>query len=205
MTQFMSREKTHLGVFSPKGYLVAIVADLQEAEHALVALREAGFDEVYLYNGKEVIEDYAAWKAHRGPFQRIEWVLSLDEDLNFKEYLRAAERGHNIIMVHAPECEAARPANAILEHYHAYGMRHYGRWTIHEPRGHTCSVDLKAMLELDVQKELQSAADYRRQAEQAESLGAVDLKAKLEAMAAAKTTHANELRELINGWQAQPA
>lgn len=61
------------------------------------------------------------------------------------------------------------------------------------------------MLELDVQKELQSAADYRRQAEQAESLGAVDLKAKLEAMAAAETAHANELRELINGWQAQPA
>jgi bacterioferritin len=58
---------------------------------------------------------------------------------------------------------------------------------------------LKAMLELDLDMELQDVAHYMQHARQAEELGEVELKLKLEEMAADEAGHARELRRLLKG------
>jgi len=58
---------------------------------------------------------------------------------------------------------------------------------------------LKAMLELDLELEMQDVENYTRRARQAEELGEIELKVKLEEMAADEAGHARELRRLLKG------
>lgn len=58
---------------------------------------------------------------------------------------------------------------------------------------------LKAMLELDLEMEAKDVAGYSERARQAEELGEVELKMKLEEMAADEAGHARELRRLLRG------
>jgi bacterioferritin len=58
---------------------------------------------------------------------------------------------------------------------------------------------LKAMLELDLRMEEEDVANYRKRADQAGELGLVELKVKLEEMAADEAGHARELRRLLKG------
>ena len=58
---------------------------------------------------------------------------------------------------------------------------------------------LKAMLELDLKMEEGDIANYRKRAEQAEALGLVEWKVKLEEMAADEAGHARKLRRLLKG------
>jgi len=59
--------------------------------------------------------------------------------------------------------------------------------------------DLKAMLELDLKMELQDVENYNQHAKLAEELGEVELKVRLEEMAAEESGHARELRRLLKG------
>ncbi len=59
--------------------------------------------------------------------------------------------------------------------------------------------DLKAMLELDLKMELQDVENYNKHAKLAEELGEVELKVRLEEMAAEESGHARELRRLLKG------
>jgi bacterioferritin len=55
------------------------------------------------------------------------------------------------------------------------------------------------MLELDLEMELQDVKNYIRHAVMAEEFGEVELKLKLEEMAADEAGHARELRRLLKG------
>lgn len=59
--------------------------------------------------------------------------------------------------------------------------------------------NIKAMLELDLQMELSDVENYTKHAQMAEELGEVELKMKLEEMAADEAGHARELRRLLKG------
>ena len=59
--------------------------------------------------------------------------------------------------------------------------------------------DLKSMLELNLELELQDVNNYAIRAKQAENLGEIELKVKLEEMAADEAGHARELRRLLKG------
>jgi bacterioferritin len=58
---------------------------------------------------------------------------------------------------------------------------------------------LKEMLELDLEMELQDVDNYTERAQQAEKLGQVELKVRLEEMAADESEHARDLRRLLKG------
>ncbi len=58
---------------------------------------------------------------------------------------------------------------------------------------------LKEMLKLDLELELKDADAYVERAEQADALGEVELKVRLEEMAADEAGHARELRRIIRG------
>jgi bacterioferritin len=59
--------------------------------------------------------------------------------------------------------------------------------------------DLKAMMELDLSMELQDIENYMAHAKQAEELGEIELKFKLEEMAADEAGHARLLRRILKG------
>lgn len=59
--------------------------------------------------------------------------------------------------------------------------------------------NIKAMLELDLEMELNDVKNYEKRAQQAEELGEVELKVKLEEMAADEAGHAREIRRLLKG------
>lgn len=58
---------------------------------------------------------------------------------------------------------------------------------------------IKAMLELDLELELKDVENYKTRARQADELGEVELRLKLEEMAADEAGHARELRRLLRG------
>jgi bacterioferritin len=59
--------------------------------------------------------------------------------------------------------------------------------------------DVKAMLELDVRMEQDDVANYMRHAAMAEQLGLIELKLKLEEIAADEAGHARALQRLVRG------
>ncbi len=58
---------------------------------------------------------------------------------------------------------------------------------------------IRAMIEQDLEMELKDIQNYVERAKQAEGLGEVELKVKLEEMAADEAGHARELRRLLKG------
>ena len=67
------------------------------------------------------------------------------------------------------------------------------------PKPFAKPADLKGMLELDLAMELGDIECYQQHARLADALGAVELKARLEEMAADEAGHARLLRRLLKG------
>ena len=58
---------------------------------------------------------------------------------------------------------------------------------------------IKAMLELDIKMETADVKNYQKHAQMADALGLVELKMKLEEMAADEAGHAREIRRIVQG------
>ncbi|MEX1276694.1 MAG: ferritin-like domain-containing protein [Bacteroidota bacterium] len=58
---------------------------------------------------------------------------------------------------------------------------------------------LKEMLELDLRMEMSDVENYKMHAEWANQLGEMELKVKLEEMAADEASHAREIRRILKG------
>lgn len=70
-----------------------------------------------------------------------------------------------------------------------------------QPRSFETPRDLKAMVELDLQMELQDVQNYTEHSKMAEELGETELKVKLENMAADESRHARELLRILKGME----
>jgi bacterioferritin len=68
-----------------------------------------------------------------------------------------------------------------------------------QPKDFEKPEDIKGMLELDLAMESADVESYQKHAEWAGELGLVELKVKLEEMAADEAGHARELRRLLKG------
>ncbi|MBN1200510.1 MAG: ferritin-like domain-containing protein [Anaerolineae bacterium] len=67
------------------------------------------------------------------------------------------------------------------------------------PAGFAKPDGIKAMLELDVEMEKKDVENYMAHAQLADELGLVELKLKLEEMAADEAGHAREIRRILKG------
>jgi len=68
-----------------------------------------------------------------------------------------------------------------------------------EPLDFAKPASLKEMIELDLDMEKTDVENYTTRAQQAEELGEVELKVRLEEMAADESEHARELRRILRG------
>jgi hypothetical protein len=117
--------QTLFGTFYPTGYLVATLHDRTDAEHAKWRLEEAGFAEVRVWTGPEVIERHEAFLAHRSVLQRLGGLLHSDERDALEDYLAAARQDHLFLTIHIPDHHQVERAHALLVEHDVHLMHYY--------------------------------------------------------------------------------
>lgn len=138
--------RRHVGVFAgllgawyPKDYVISVVDDIEEAERAAEALRQAGFPEaeVRLFRSEEIVGALREAAAHRNVFQRIGAAIQreiTEEGAANKEYDEDAMAGRHILTVMAVESEEIERARKVLVEHGARRIMHYKKWTITDLR-----------------------------------------------------------------------
>jgi hypothetical protein len=118
----------------PTNHVVGIVKDLQEAEQALHALRNAGHaeDRIHLIPSQEVVEGMQGRVQDRNVLRKMlhQLATTSDEGSAGQLYLEQARRGWHMIAVYAVTGEQADQIAHLLSTYHVSLIKYYGRWSI---------------------------------------------------------------------------
>jgi hypothetical protein len=115
-------------VFDPKGFLVAILADADEADRAAAALRAAGFADRHLriFTPDEILEDYARYTAQKSLPRRVVAAFTDDQE-TLDLYHGHARDGRFALWVHVVDDVAADRAIRGLADCTTLHIRHYGQ------------------------------------------------------------------------------
>jgi hypothetical protein len=113
-------------VFDPRGFLVAILADADEAERAALALHDAGFAEreLRVFTGRQMIDDYTRYTEQQGLARRVVAALT-DDQATIDLYFGHARDGRAALWVHVSDDDADRAIRALADHATLH-IRHYG-------------------------------------------------------------------------------
>ena len=114
-------------VFAPEGFLVAILADADQAEQAKAALVEAGFAErdLRVYTSQEILDGWERFLAERSLAQRVVGAVTDDPD-TIELYFGYARAGRSALWVHVPdEADADRVVRCLADHQVLH-IRYYG-------------------------------------------------------------------------------
>ena len=114
-------------VFNPRGFLVAILQDADQAERARTALARAGFAETNLrvYTSQQILDSWERFQAERSLAQRVAGAVT-DDPGTIEQYVGYARQGRSALWVHVPEdADANRAVRALADHQVLH-FRHYG-------------------------------------------------------------------------------
>jgi hypothetical protein len=118
----------------PLHRVVGVIDTLQEAEQAVRALQDAGYQaqDVHLIPSQEFIAGVREWEHRKSPLaQTVEIFLASDDDGFPRDtYLHEAEQGHVILSVRLSTSEQVNQVRDILVNYHAHHIKSFGRWAI---------------------------------------------------------------------------
>jgi hypothetical protein len=114
-------------VFNPKCFLVAILPDADEAEHAAAALRDAGFADrkLRIFTSRQMLDDYARYTAQPSLPRRVVAALT-DDSETIELYYGHARDGCAALWVHVTHDEEANRAIRGLAGCPTLHIRHYG-------------------------------------------------------------------------------
>jgi hypothetical protein len=113
--------------FNPKGFLVAILEDADQAERARAALAEAGYAErdLRVYTNQQILDSWERFQAERSLAQRVAGAVTDDPDI-IELYFGYARQGRAALWVHVPdEADADRAVRYLADHQVLH-FRHYG-------------------------------------------------------------------------------
>ena len=113
------------GTFYPTQYLIAIVTDQAQADHATAALQHAGFAEVDVFTSQEMLDRYNARMDSRTLPQRVGALFSSDEKLFQQDYLEQMRAGKLMLTVHVPDATQVRQVQQLLAEQQVSMMRYY--------------------------------------------------------------------------------
>ena len=114
-------------VFHPKGFVVAILTDADEAERAVAALRAVGFADrkLRVFTSEQILDDYARYTAQQSLPRRL--VAALTDDRETLElYHGHARDGRAALWVHVTDDDEANRAIRGLAGCATLHIRHYG-------------------------------------------------------------------------------
>jgi hypothetical protein len=114
-------------IFNPKGFLVTIIEDADQAEQAKTSLAEAGFAETDLrvYTSQQILDSWERFQAERSLAQRVAGALTEDPD-TIERYFGYAREGHAALWVRVPDDADAKRAVRSLADHQVLHIRHYG-------------------------------------------------------------------------------
>ena len=119
------------GVFYPTRYIIAVFENAAQAEQAVAAVKQAG------YEARHATPQLALERAHeylhqRSPAQRVEGAISSDEKDAMQEYIALAEQEQHLVDVYVPQEPEVVQVEAILESHGAGHMHYYGAWDVED-------------------------------------------------------------------------
>ena len=114
-------------LFRPKGFLVAILTDADEAERAAAALRAAGFADrtLRIFTGEQILADYDRYTARQSRPRRAVAAIADDAD-TLELYHGHARDGRAALWIHVTDDDEANRAIRGLADFPTLHLRHYG-------------------------------------------------------------------------------
>lgn len=138
LAEFFNGSETHMGVFAPRGYVIALFVDLNAATKAERNLLDAGFPpgEVIAVAGDDVVALVKEHASHSGVGTFLMQGLSRmfeTEEVYADHDFKLASRGAGFLAVHAASgarkhqaWKLIEPANPIVaRHYSLMGVEHF--------------------------------------------------------------------------------
>jgi hypothetical protein len=125
------------GVLYPCDDVVAVIDDPDQAHRAEAALHASGIPA----DDSDVLEPTWILAARRDIERRGGWpgrlaarlsTLASDDARYIQSDWREAERGHALVVVHAPTAAVVEQVRQVLRAHGGHGMRHYGRLVVTE-------------------------------------------------------------------------
>ncbi|MGH2507200.1 MAG: hypothetical protein ACRDHZ_07285 [Ktedonobacteraceae bacterium] len=127
--------QTISGALYPLNYVVAVIDDLWEAQMAAQAFLDAGYDMsgIRLMNSREELQKIKDLEAHRNWLQRfLASFQGITDETGVGVYKTEAQKGHQILHVHASTKEEIEQIRDILEVYHAHTIKFFGPWFVED-------------------------------------------------------------------------
>ena len=121
--------------FRPRGYLVVILADADEAQRAEAALVENGFaaQDIKLYTGKQILETHEVVKERRGLASKA--LGTVGDDAEGRElYVGYAREDRSAMWVRIPDQDNVPKALRVLADYEYVHTRYYGEESLYDFR-----------------------------------------------------------------------
>jgi hypothetical protein len=114
-------------VFNPKGFLVAILEDADQAERAEAALAAAGFAQTDLrvYTSQEILDSWERFLVERSVPQRVVGAVT-DDPATIEQYFGYAREGRAALWVRVPDRDEANRAVRHLIDQQVLHVRYYG-------------------------------------------------------------------------------
>ena len=114
-------------VFAPRGFLVAILTEADEAERATAALRAAGFTdrELRTFTPEQILDDHARYVAQKNLPRRVVTAFT-DDSETLDLYHGHARDGRYALWVHVTDDDEADRAIRGLADCRTLHIRHYG-------------------------------------------------------------------------------
>ena len=114
-------------VFNPRGFLVAILEDADQAEQARAALTDAGFAErdLRVYTSQQILDSWERFQAERTLAQRVAGAVT-DDPATIELYFGYARAGRSALWLHVPDEDDAKRAVRALADHQVLHFRHYG-------------------------------------------------------------------------------
>ena len=114
-------------VFRPKGYLVAILPDLDEGERASQSLEDAGYAsaDLMLYSGEKILANHDLYLESRTVGSKV--IGAVTDDIEGRDlYLAYAREGRSALWVRIPnEADVPKALRALANHQPLH-TRYYG-------------------------------------------------------------------------------
>jgi hypothetical protein len=142
LAEFFKGSETHMGIFAPRGYLVALFPDLSGAAKAERSLLDAGFppDEVIAVPGEDVVNLVKEEASHSGVGTLLMQGLSRmfeTEEVYADHDFKLASRGAGFLAVHAPGDAKKHEAWSLIEPANPIVARHYSLKGVDHLKGET--------------------------------------------------------------------
>ena len=125
--------RTSSGTWYPKDYVAGVIDDLQEAQKAHEAFKNAGYqsEEVRLMESSEAAQQVEEHEQEKSPLQHfLSSFQSTTDETGAFVYQQEARKGNHILYVHANSKDDAEGIASLMQQYHAHAVKFFGRWSV---------------------------------------------------------------------------